>query len=77
MTDVRELHEGEYPPTRGSWLLIEEDGPVWVVNSAAYADDNLPSDPLGPFHVLGDAVKAASDLARIKGIDTVYVRGTA
>ncbi|GLS17168.1 hypothetical protein GCM10007874_01830 [Labrys miyagiensis] len=77
MTDIRELHEGENPSAQNSWILVEEDGPVWVVNSATYADDTVPSDPLGPFHVRTDAVKAASELARSKGIEIVYVRGTA
>jgi hypothetical protein len=77
MTDVRQILEGENPPTESSWILVEAEGPVWVINSATYLDDTVPSDPLGPFHTRGDAIKAADDLARNKGIDTVYVRDAA
>jgi hypothetical protein len=77
MTQVRQILEGENPPTQGSWVLVEEDGPVWVVNSAVAFDDNVPSDPLGPFHTRNDAVKAADRLAEEKGIAIVYVRDIA
>ena len=76
MAQVRQIHEGENPPLHSSWVLVEANGPVWVINSATYADDTVPGDPIGPFHVLGDAVRAASELARTKGIETVYVRGS-
>jgi len=75
MVDVRQLREGENPPTGSSWILIESDGPVWIVNSATFVGDEVPSDPLGPFHTLRDAVNGAVDLAAAAGIETVYVRG--
>ena len=75
LTTVTSLREDESPPTQSNWVLIELTGPVWVVNSATYTDDVVPSDPIGPFHTRGDAVKAATDLAQEVGIDVVYVRG--
>lgn len=75
MTTVRFLREDESPPTESHWVLIELTGPVWVVNSATYSEDVVPSDPIGPFHTRGDAVKAATNLAQEVGIDVVYVRG--
>lgn len=75
MTTVQFLREDESPPTESNWILIELTGPVWVVNSATYSGDAVPSYPIGPFHTRGDAVKAATDLAQEVGIDVVYVRG--
>ncbi len=77
MIDVRELRQGENPPAQGRWILVEQEGPVWVVNSASPAGDTVFSDPLGPFHTLSDAVGAALDLAKSAGFEVVYTRGAA
>jgi hypothetical protein len=74
MTEVRYLRADENLPTQSDWILIEASGPVWVVNSATFSDDNVPSDPIGPFHTRNEALEAAADLARTLGIETVYVR---
>jgi hypothetical protein len=77
MAQVQYLREDESPPTDTNWILIESSGPIWAVNSASHSDDEITSDPIGPFHTRGDAVRAATDLARVKGIEMVYVRGVA
>ncbi len=73
---VQYLRENESPPTEYDWIMIEPADFVWVVNSASLSDHDVPSIPIGPFHTRGEAVEAATDFARAKGIEVVYVRGT-